>query len=154
MEKLIIRLGKGMDIIAGIFITFTVLLTVCDVILRNLGKPIPGTFEIVGFAGGAMGLGISSLFTYWKKSHIRIDTIVEKFPKNINHIFYMVTRVMVIFITGLTGVSLMIMGFQLLEAKEVTSTLFFPYYPIVWVVGVPFLIVCLVVLYEVISWRR
>jgi len=151
MKKLIIRLGKLTDIIAGIFISFIVLLTVCDVILRFFGKPILGTYEIVSLGGGALAIGISSLFTYWEKSHIRVDTFVEKMPKNISHILNIVRRVMILFIVGMTGMALIVMGFQLLEAKEVTPTLFLPYYPIVWALGVSFLIVCLAVLYELIS---
>lgn len=151
-RTIIIRLGKFMDILGGIFVTCIVLLTVCDVILRYFGVPILGAYEIVSL-GGALAMGISSFFTYWKKSHIRVDTFVEKMPKNISHILYIVTRVMILFIVGLTGVSLIVIGFHLLEVREVTATLRFPYYPVVWVMGVAFLIVSLSMVYELISSR-
>ena len=150
MEKfrlIIIRLGKFMDILGGIFVTCIILLTVCDVILRYFGMPILGAYEIVSL-WGALAIGISSFFTYWEKSHIRVDTFVEKFPKNIRHILHIITRVMILFIVGLTGLSFIVMGFQLLEAHEVTATLRLPYYPIVWAMGVAFLIVCLAVVYD------
>jgi len=153
MEKLIIRFGKFTDILAGIFITFIMLLTVLDVILRFLGRPILGTYELVSLGGGALGIGLSSLRTYWEKGHVRVDTVVEKLSKNIRHVLHVITRVMILFIVGTTGLALIVMGFHLLKAKEVTPTLYLPYYPVVWVVGVSFLIVCLAVLYEIISGR-
>ena len=152
MEKLIVRLGKCMDILAGIFITFIMFLTVSDVVLRYLGMPILGTYELVSLAG-ALAVGISSFFTYWQKNHIRVETIVEKLPKNIGHILHIVTRAMILFIVGMTGLALIVTGFQLLEAQELTATLYLPYYPVVWAVGVSFLVVCLAVLYQIISRR-
>jgi TRAP-type C4-dicarboxylate transport system permease small subunit len=154
MQKLITRLGKFTDIVAGISITFTILLTVLDVTLRYFGKPLLGTFEIVSFVGGVLAIGFSSLFTYWEKSHVRVDTVVEILPKNIRYILNIATRVMILFIVGMTGMALIIMGFQLLEAHEVTPTLYFAYYPFVWVLGVSFLLVCFAVVYEIIFPRR
>ena len=155
MEKLrllAMTLGKYTDILAGIFITFIILLTVCDVILRYFGMPILGAYEIVSL-GGALIIGFSSFFTYWKKSHIRVDTFVNKYPKTISRILHIITRVAILFIVGLTGVSLIIMGFDLLATHEVTVTLKILYYPVVWALGVSFLMVCLAVVYDMISNR-
>ena len=150
LRLIIIRLGKFMDIIAGVIITFMILLTVSDVAFRYFGMPILGTYEIVSL-GGALAIGISSLFTYWEKSHVRVEFVVEKLPKNIRHILSIITRIMILFIVGWAGLNLLIMGFQLFQAHEVTLTLHLPSYPVVWALGVCFLIVCLAVLYELIS---
>lgn len=155
MEKLrliVIRLGTFMDILGGILITFIILLTVSDVILRYFGMPILGTYEIVSLCG-ALAVGVSSFFTYWEKSHIRVDTFVEKFPKSIDHILHIITRVMVLFMVGLVGLSFIVMGLHLYGTHEVTATLRFPYYPVVWVIGVAFLIVCLAVVYDMLFGR-
>jgi|MudIll2142460700_1097286.scaffolds.fasta_scaffold01212_2 TRAP-type C4-dicarboxylate transport system permease small subunit len=145
-------LGKYMDILAGIFLTFIILLTVCDVILRYFGMPILGAYEIVSL-GGALIIGISSFLTYWKKSHIRVDTFVNKYPGTISHILYIITRVAILFIVGLTGWGLIMMGVDLLETHEVTVTLRIIYYPVVWALGVSFLMIGLGVVYHMISGR-
>jgi TRAP-type C4-dicarboxylate transport system permease small subunit len=153
MEKLrlfAMRWGKLTDILAGISLTFIIVLTVCDVILRYFGMPILGTYEIVSM-GGALIIGISSFFSYWKKSHVRVDTFVNKYPKAIRHVLHILTRLAILFIVGLTGLSLIVMGFDLLEHHEVTATLKVLYYPIVWAVGVSFLMICLAVVYDMIS---
>jgi len=153
MEKLRLigmKLGKYTDILAGIFLTFIILLTVSDVVLRYFGMPILGAYEIVSM-GGALIIGISAFFTYWKKSHIRVDTFVNKYPRAINGALYIVTRIAILFIVGLTGVSLIMMGFDLLETHQVTVTLKIIFYPVVWAVGLGFLIICLAVLYDLIS---
>jgi TRAP-type C4-dicarboxylate transport system permease small subunit len=153
MEKLrsvAMGLGKFMDILGGMLITFIMLLTACDVILRYLGKPILGTYEIVSM-GGALAMGLSAFFTYWKKSHIKVDTFVDKYPKNIRHILYIITRLAILLIVGLIGLSLIIMGFDLLETHEVTATLKVLYYPVVWALGVSFVAICLAVVYDMVS---
>ena len=153
MEKLRLlglRLGKVTDILAGIFISFIILLTVCDVILRYFGVPILGVYEIVSM-GGALTIGLSAFFTYWKKSHVRVDTFVDKYPRTLRQILYILTRLAILFIVGLTGLSLIVMGFDLLRTHEVTATLRVLYYPIVWALGVSFLMVCLAVVYDMIS---
>jgi len=45
------RVSRGINVIAGIAITFIMLLTVLDVILRSFRRPIVGTYELVAFSG-------------------------------------------------------------------------------------------------------
>jgi TRAP-type C4-dicarboxylate transport system permease small subunit len=150
LRRLAMAWGKFTDILAGIFITFIIVLTVCDVILRYFGVPILGTYEIVSM-GGALIIGFSSFFTYWKKSHVRVDTFVNKYPKAVRHILHIITRVAILFMVGLTGLSLIVMGFDLLGTHEVTATLRVLYYPIVWALGVSFLMLSLAVVYDMMS---
>lgn len=150
LERLIIRLGKVTDMIGAVFIAFIVLITVCDVILRYFGMPILGTFELVSL-GGALAIGISSLFTYFKKSHIRVDIVAEKLPGKIKRFLWVITRMMALLILLLTGANLIAMGFHLVETHEVTQTLRFPYYPVVWAIGISFFLVCFAVFYDIVA---
>jgi len=50
---------RFLNIIAGISLTFLMLLTVMDVILRTLRRPIVGTYELVAFSGaGVIGCAV------------------------------------------------------------------------------------------------
>ncbi len=49
------------------------LLTVADVVLRLLGRPIVGTYELVAL-GGAVAIGLSLPLTSWVRGHIYVDS--------------------------------------------------------------------------------
>ena len=150
LRSVCLKVSNFMDIITGIFLTLIMLLTTCDVVLRYLGIPILGTYELVSL-GGALAIGFSSPFTFWKKSHITVDTIVEKSSDIIRLILNTSTRVMALGIVSVIGWNCIEMGFELLKAREVTPTLNVPIYPIAWGLGISFIMACLVLLYQTIE---
>ncbi|HYA91591.1 MAG TPA: TRAP transporter small permease, partial [Thermodesulfobacteriota bacterium] len=52
------KISKFLNVIAGISLTFLMLLTIADVILRLFKRPVVGTYEMVAFAG-AVVIGFS-----------------------------------------------------------------------------------------------
>ncbi|MCX5909187.1 MAG: TRAP transporter small permease subunit [Deltaproteobacteria bacterium] len=71
------RLSKGLYTVAGITLTFIMIVTVTDVILRFLGRPIVGVYELVAFSG-AIVIGFSIPFTSWVRGHIYVDFLLLK----------------------------------------------------------------------------
>ena len=55
-QSMVLRIGRVMDVVGGIILTFMMLITVLDVVLRFFKKPITGTYELV-FLGGAVVIG-------------------------------------------------------------------------------------------------
>jgi hypothetical protein len=51
--------SSALAAIAGAALCFLMLLTIADVVLRILGRPIVGTYELVGL-GGAIAMGSPS----------------------------------------------------------------------------------------------
>jgi len=82
----IFRITVYMNVIAGIALTFIILLTVCDVLLRALGKPILGAYEIVAMAGGIV-IGFVTPLTSWVRGHIFMDFVIEKFSRRAKSAF-------------------------------------------------------------------
>jgi len=150
LERLIKKLGNLTDIIGAVFIAFIVLITVCDVVLRYFGMPILGTYELVSLAG-ALAIGISSLLTYYRKSHIRVDIVADKLPGKLRRVLWVTTRAMILVILAITGVSLVIMGFDLMGTHTLSQTLRLPYYPAVWAIGVSFFFVCLAIFHDMLG---
>jgi len=93
---------RFLNIIAGISLTFLMLLTISDVILRFFRMPIVGTYELVAFAG-AVVIGFSLPFTSWLRAHIFVDFAILKFPRSIRDVFNIVTRSIVIILFVLIG---------------------------------------------------
>ncbi|OGP90613.1 MAG: hypothetical protein A2157_14075 [Deltaproteobacteria bacterium RBG_16_47_11] len=133
-----------LNLIAGIALTFMMFLTVLDVILRSLRKPIVGTYELVAFSG-AVVIGFSLPFTSWIRGHIYVDFIISRFSKKIRNAFNVVTRCMVIWLFLMIGWNLIKYGMDLQRSGEVSLTLQMPFYPVAYGIGICCFIQCLVI---------
>ena len=85
------------------------LITVGDVVLRSLGSPIVGIYELVAFSG-AVVIGFSIPFTSWVRGHIYVDFFVGKLPGGCRKIIHLLTRSLGIGVFGLAGWNLMKMA--------------------------------------------
>jgi TRAP-type C4-dicarboxylate transport system permease small subunit len=142
------RLSKWMNVISGIAITFILLITCSDVVLRMFGKPIVGTFEMVGLAG-AVVIGFGIPFTSWTRGHIFVDFMVQKFSKGTAKVINIITRLMGIAIFTLIGWNLFIFAYELFKSGEVSLTRQLPFYPIAYGLGVCCFIQCLVLICDI-----
>jgi TRAP-type C4-dicarboxylate transport system permease small subunit len=137
------RASRFLNIIAGISLTFLMLLTVLDVILRSFRAPIVGTYEVVAFAG-AIVIGFSMPLTSWVRAHIFVDFFILKFSQKVRDVFNISTRIIVIVLFFLIGWNLIKYGIDLYKSGEVSLTIQMPFYPIAYGVGVCCFVQCLV----------
>jgi len=144
------KLSKLMNVIAYTALTFIMLLTVADVVLRFFGHPIVGTFEIVGL-GGAVAIGFGIPLTSWLRAHIYVDFIIQKFPNCGNNTVNILTRVISIALFILIGYNLFIYATDLYKSGEVSLTRQIPFYPIAYGMGVCCFIQCLVLITDIIK---
>ncbi|MDR2017501.1 MAG: TRAP transporter small permease [Syntrophobacterales bacterium] len=142
------RFSKWMQVIACIALTFIMLLTVTDVVLRLFGHPIVGTFEMVGL-GGAVAIGFAIPITSWTRGHIFVDFFYQKCPKGIQNILNSLTRLMGIILFFLIGWNLFKVAFELYKSGEVTLTRQLPFYPIAYGLGICCLFQCLVLICDI-----
>lgn len=147
------RLSRWINVIAGIAITFIMLLTVLDVILRTFRRPIVGTYELVAFSG-AVVVGFAIPLTSWMRGHIYVDFFTAKLPKTLRSIFNLITRLMGIALFLLIGWNLIKVGMDLQQSGEVTLTLQLPFYPVAYGVAVSCFVQCLVLLTDMVKIAR
>jgi len=148
--KTINGISRFLNIIAGISLTFLMLLTITDVILRGFKSPVPGTFEMVAFAG-AVVIGFSLPRTSWLRAHIFVDFFILKFSQKGRDIFNIATRCVVIMLFFLIGWNLIKYGMDLQKSGEVSLTLQMPFYPVAYGVGVCCFIQCLVMVCDIVK---
>ena len=146
--KTINGISRFLNIIAGISLTFLMLLTITDVILRGFKSPVPGTFEVVAFAG-AVVIGFSVPLTSWMRGHIFVDFFILKFSQKGRDIFNIATRCVVIILFFLIGWNLIKYGMDLQKSGEVSLTLQMPFYPVAYGVGVCCFVQCLVLVCDI-----
>jgi TRAP-type C4-dicarboxylate transport system permease small subunit len=143
-------LTKFVNVIAGICLTFMMLLTVTDVILRSFRMPVVGTYELVAFSG-AIVIGFAVPLTTLLRGHVLVDFVVMKFPKGARNLFHIVTRCMGIFLFSLLGWNLFKVGMDLYRSGEVSLTLELPFYPVAFGLGVASFIQCIVLFVQILQ---
>jgi TRAP-type C4-dicarboxylate transport system permease small subunit len=148
--EIVSKISKGMHGIAAIALTFMVLLTVADVILRSFRRPIIGTFELVALSGAVI-IGFSIPFTSWIKGHVYVDFLILRLPQNWRKIFNFFTKSVGIGLFLLIGWNLLILGVDLYKAGEVTPTRHIPFYPILYGMGICCFFQCLVLLCDLVK---
>ena len=144
------KISKFLNVIAGISLTFLMLLTIADVILRLFKRPVVGTYEMVAFAG-AVVIGFSMPLTSYVRQHIFVDFLILKFSQRVRNIFNIATRCLVIALFLLVGWNMFKYARDLQESGEVSLTLQMPFYPIAYGVGVCCIILCLVFICDIVK---
>jgi TRAP-type C4-dicarboxylate transport system permease small subunit len=145
--------GKVLNVIGGSALTFMMFLTVADVIMRAFGRPILGTYEIVGLSLAlVIGFGIPKVSM--DRGHVYMEFVVDKLPKNWKSIMHTFTRVLCIILFIIIGYNLFSVGNEFHTSGEVSPTLKLPFFPVAYGVGVCCFIECLVFVNDIIKiWR-
>ena len=115
--------------IAGVSLVFLMLVTCADVVLRFFRRPIPGTYELVGFAA-AVAIGFTMPFTSWVRGHVYVDSMIGHLPKAGRSVFHVATRLLAAGLFALLGWNLVRFGLDLRGSGEVSPTLELRFYPV------------------------
>jgi TRAP-type C4-dicarboxylate transport system permease small subunit len=125
----VLKVGNGMHIVAGASLVFLMLLTLVDVVLRACGKPIPGTYELVGYAGG-IAIGLAMPVTSWRRGHVYVDTFLAWVPRAVRTAVHIGTRLVGAGLFAILAWNLVRLGLDLRASGEVSLTLELKYYPV------------------------
>ncbi|MDR2018772.1 MAG: TRAP transporter small permease [Syntrophobacterales bacterium] len=153
LDKFLTAVTKVLNVIGGSALTFMMFLTVADVLMRAGGRPILGTYEIVGLALAiVIGFGIPSVSM--DRSHVYMEFLLDKMPGNWRQIFNTFTRLLCIFLFIIIGYNLFSVGNEFHTSGEVSPTLELPFFPVAYGVGVCCFIEVLVFVNDIIKiWR-
>ncbi len=145
--------GSALAAIAGAALAALMLLTIADVALRILGRPIVGTYELVAL-GGAIAIGLSLPLTSWVRGHIYVDSFVARLPRLPRAILNIATRLLVLALFLVIGWNLLRYALDLRSAGEVTPTLRVPFFPVALGVGLSCFVQCLVMVADIVKILR
>lgn len=147
------RVSQALQWVAGFALVGIMLITILDVVLRYLGKPIPGTYELVGFGGG-IAIGLALPLTSWKRGHIYVDTFLTPLSARVRAAVNVTTRLAGFALFLLLGWNLVQLGLKLRSAHEVSPTLELPFYPVVFGIAIGCFAVAIVLLCHVVLILR
>ncbi len=140
--SIMVIVNKGMDCVAGTALVLIMLLTSLDVVLRYLGHPIQGSYDMVSL-GAAFVVGFALPKTSWDRMHICVDILTAKIPRQ-RIVLQAITRVMATLLFLLIGWNLMKLGSSFLRTGDSSLTLGIPLYPIAYALGLAAFVECLV----------
>ena len=153
MKRLMAAVLKGDMIlytIAGAVLAFMIVLTLCDVILRNLGHPITGSMEIIQY-GGSIVFGFSIPYATWIGAQVLVDLVTQKLgPKNRKRI-KAVTRSVGIIIFLFVAYNFFMYALDVKRTGELTASFKIPYYPFCFAISLSFLFQSLTIFCDLIK---
>ena len=145
-----LKISKFLYAVSGVALVWMMLLTVFDVILRNFGRPITGTYELVAFSG-AVVIGFGLPYTSWRRGHVYMEFLIVKIPEQSRKIVNIFTRLISIALFAVAAYNLFVVGKGLYNSGEVSPTLNFPFYPVAYGLGICCLIICLMLLCDIVK---
>jgi TRAP-type C4-dicarboxylate transport system permease small subunit len=144
---------KILNLIGGVALTLMMFLTVSDVIMRALGHPILGTYEVVSLTL-AIVIGFTIPVVSLDKGHVYMEVLLDKLSGNGRAVMITFTRVLCIILFFIIGYNLFRVGNEFHASGEVSSTLKIPFFPMAYGVGICCFIECLVFVADIIrAWR-
>ena len=150
MTRIVHKLSGWLEIVAGAALVIVMLLSGADVVGRTFGRPIPGAYEIISFAGGLV-LGFAIPASAIGKVHVIVDLVIAKLTSGPKAVLHFISRLMGAGLLCAAGYALIMMGSKLRATGEVTPVLQLPFYPIAYAMGLAFLVTALILLLESIS---
>jgi len=146
-------ISKLLNIIAGIALTFMMLLTVADVILRTGGQPIIGTYEIVALSLAlVIGFGIPQVSI--DRGHVYMEFLLVKLSKRGRNVMNTLTRLLCLILFAFIAYNLLNVGALYRASGEVTSTIKLPFYPVAYGVAFCCFLECIVLIFDIIRISR
>jgi len=146
------KTSTGLAVVAGTALTFMMLLTVSDVVMRAFGHPIMGTYEVVGLSL-AVVIGFSIPKVSLARQHVYMDFLIDRLSKKNKAIMSTITRMMCIILFVFIGYGLFSIGNEFRTSGEVSPTILLPFYPLAYCVGICCFVECFVFFFEIVkSW--
>ena len=149
----IVKTDQLFFVIAGTVLALMILLTLCDVILRNLGHPITGSMEIIQYAGSIV-FSFSIPYATWLGAQVAVDLITQKLnPKNLKMI-NAITRIIGILLFLFIAYNFFTYGLDVKRTGELTAGFKIPYYPFCFAISLSFLMQSLTIFCDLIKTIR
>jgi TRAP-type C4-dicarboxylate transport system permease small subunit len=151
LDKFTTSFSRSLEWVGVIGLLLMFLVNFIDVVGAKLFVwPLPGSVEIISFSQ-IMAIAPAIAFTLILGRHIRVEFIIDRFPKriraaisSISSFFSLVLFVLIFWQSYLYGESLQ-------KAGEIGSTSHLPFYPFAYLIAFCSIPVCLVFLKEVLK---
>jgi TRAP-type C4-dicarboxylate transport system permease small subunit len=123
------KLDITFQTIAGTGLVFMMALTVLDITMRMLGRPIVGAIELISFSGAVI-IGFAVPYSSWKQAHVIVDFVTQRLSLRGKRIMELITKFVGLILFLFIGINFILYSLTLMKTGEVSAGLRIPYYPI------------------------
>jgi TRAP-type C4-dicarboxylate transport system permease small subunit len=134
LEKFNHLLVNLLTFVGGVFLVGMIVMTCANVFLRMVWVPIPGVFELMGYAG-AIATAFALSYTQMKRTHIAVDILVNGYSARTRKITHVINSVLSCAFFVLAAWQITHKASTLMRTGEVTETLQVVYYPFTYAVA-------------------
>jgi TRAP-type C4-dicarboxylate transport system permease small subunit len=154
LEKLNAVLNRWLLVIGGIAVLALMALATGNVLLRIVGVPFRGAYELVSFLGAvvtAFALG----YTQKRKFNIVVDILSETFPAGVKRALDGIGYLVGMLFFAVIAWVILRWGLKIAASGEVSETLKIVYYPFIFCVALGFAVLGLTLLVDWLgTWRK
>jgi len=125
-------------------------LTCADILLRLFRRPIPGTYEMVGFLGAVVA-GLAMAQTTLERGHVAVQVVVTRFSPRVQEIIYLIANLLSLLLFALLAWEGVRYGNDFRVSGQVSLTLRMPFYPVVYGIALSAAVVCLVLAVDILQ---
>jgi TRAP-type C4-dicarboxylate transport system permease small subunit len=144
VDRFVRRLSQGLNWVAMGAITAMMFLVSADVILRPLGFPIVGSYEISGLLGGvAISFALAKVTR--EKGHVAVELLMARTRPSVRFAVNKITQAFTLVLFALISWQSAKYGRVLWESGEVSMTIGLPFYPVVYGIALTSAVVTLVI---------
>lgn len=143
----ILLCSHAMAFIAFLSLLAIVLIVCGDVVLRSVGAPVKGAYDLVRVLG-VLAVSCALPLTTAMKGHVAIEYFFQRLNRTGRIIVDTLMRILMITGFAMATIECVRRGFRFLRASEVTQTIQLPIFWVPWVMAVAFGITVFVVSYH------
>ncbi|MCL1921328.1 MAG: TRAP transporter small permease subunit [Kiritimatiellaeota bacterium] len=143
----VVFLTYGMTAVSCAGLIVMMLLTGADVLLRQLGCPLKGAYDVVRICGGVT-MACALPLTTAMKGHVAIEYFFQKLSRAWRVAVDSVMRLIMIAAFALAAAGCVMQGQALLRYGEVTATIELPIFWVPWVMAAAFAVTAVIVVFH------
>ncbi len=147
LRRLSAVLNRGFAGVAGIALVLLTFFTVADVVMRALGRPIAGSFEVIGWLS-AVALALALGYTQAHRGHVAMTLLTDALPDRGKSAMDALNSLAALVLFGLVAWVVVRYGQTLQESGSLSETLKALVYPWVYFVALGFVALALTLLVD------
>jgi TRAP-type C4-dicarboxylate transport system permease small subunit len=130
LAKAMDRVSARLNRVSAAAVVFIMLLTCADVVMRLFNRPIPGTYELVGYFGAVI-VAFALAYTFVERGHISVELLVDHVPARPRAFIEGTGYLLSAALFGLLAWQSQVYAMDLIETGEVSPTIGIPTWPFV-----------------------
>jgi len=134
LEKMSALLNKWFVWTGGVALLAMTIIACANMLMRPLGSPLKGAYELVGFAG-ALTVAFALGYTQISRSHIAVDILASRYSKRTKRIINSINSFFCTIFFVLVAWQVSVFATTIWKRGETSETLRIIYHPFVYLVA-------------------